>query len=211
MHGDCERAVSTPPVVLRGCFAEEAERGVRNMLANIGVNTDSPDVIDTPKRVVKAMQEMTSGYEVKIDKLLAVGFDGDKYDAIIALRDIAFVSMCEHHMLPFIGTAGVAYIPQADADGKYRVVGISKLARLVDAYARRLQLQERMTTQISDALETHLKPRGVAVIVEAHHSCMSCRGVRKSGSTMATSVLTGLFKKDIAARAEVLAMIRGPR
>ena len=193
----------------RGIYKDVCEQGIRNLLAHLGVDATSPDVIDTPQRVVKAMMEMTVGYDVDVKKLLAVGFDGDKYDAIIALRGISFVSMCEHHMLPFIGTAGVAYIPQADAEGKYRVVGISKLARLVDAYARRLQLQERMTSQIADALETHLQPRAVAVIVEAHHSCMSCRGVRKSGSTMATSVLTGLFKEDSAARAEVLSMIRG--
>jgi GTP cyclohydrolase I len=182
--------------------------GVRALLEYVGEDPDREGIRDTPRRVVDAMLEMTQGAEVNVDKLLSVTFDSGNYDEIVAVRRIAFSSLCEHHLLPFTGRASVAYIP-AGAPGKLRVVGLSKIPRLVDVYARRPQLQEQMTSQIADALEKYLKPRAVAVFVTAEHSCASCRGVRKSGMDMATSVLRGLFRDDPAARAEVLRLLAG--
>jgi len=187
---------------------DAALEGVRALLRYIGEDPSREGVKDTPRRVVDAMLEMTQGIEVNVDKLLAVTFDSGNYDEIVAVRRIAFSSMCEHHLLPFTGLASIAYIP-AGAPGKLRVVGLSKIPRLVDVYARRPQLQEQMTAQIADAIEKHLKPRAVAVFVTAEHSCASCRGVRKSGMDMATSVLRGLFRDDSAARAEVLRLLAG--
>lgn len=187
---------------------QAALMGVRALLEYVGEDPDREGIRDTPRRVVDAMLEMTQGAEVNVDKLLSVTFDSGNYDEVVAVRRIAFSSLCEHHLLPFTGRASVAYIP-AGAPGKLRVVGLSKIPRLVDVYARRPQLQEQMTSQIADALEKYLKPRAVAVFVTAEHSCASCRGVRKSGMDMATSVLRGLFRDDPAARAEVLRLLVG--
>jgi GTP cyclohydrolase I len=153
-------------------------------------------LIETPRRVVKAYKEMTVGYEADISALLGVTFDVD-CDEMVVVKDIPFSSLCEHHMLPFTGTATVAYIP-----GK-RVVGLSKIPRLVDAFAKRLQVQERLTNQIADAMVEHLDPIGVGVIIKGHHSCMSLRGVGKSG-TMMTSALRGVMRTKPEARAEFL-------
>lgn len=162
---------------------------------------------DTPKRVVAAWIERTSGYRDDPKQLLKSDFPAEGYDEVVVLRDIEFVSSCEHHLLPFEGVAHVAYIP------RNRVVGISKLARLVDCFARRLQIQERMGVQIADSMEEHLNPIGVAVVIESRHMCMSCRGVRKPGATMVTSVMRGAFGEPATprqqhARAEVLALMR---
>lgn len=159
-----------------------------------------PGVEATPQRAAKAILEMTDGYEVDVAGLFTV-FEGNGYDEMVIERGIPFVSLCEHHMLPFTGHAHVAYIPNG------KVVGLSKLVRLVDAFSRRLQIQERMTMQIADALNEHLNPQGVAVVAEAEHSCMSCRGVRRPGVVAVTSRLTGLLKDDARARAEALALM----
>lgn len=193
---------------------DAAFEALRKVLEFVGEDPSREGLLDTPRRWVDAMIEMTSGKSVDVAKLLAVSFDSGDYDEIIAVTNIPYTSMCEHHLLPFTGTAAVAYVPSAatvdevtGAPTSYRVVGLSKIPRVVDAYARRLQLQEQLTSQIAEALETHLKPRGVAVLLEGEHSCASCRGVRKSGMNMITSNLRGLFRSDTSARAEVLRLL----
>ena len=156
----------------------------------------------TPKRVVESWKELYSGYEQDSKKALNSTFNGEGYDGIVLLKDIEFYSTCEHHMLPFTGKAHVAYIPTD------RIVGISKLARIVEVYARRLQNQERITTQVADALEKHLKPLGAAVIIEASHACMGCRGVKKSHAIMSTSAMRGVFFDKAEARAELMQLIK---
>lgn len=173
---------------------------VRDLLLAIGEDPSRDGLKDTPKRVVKAMMEMTSGYRSDPKKILARVFDAD-CDEMIVLRKIPFVSMCEHHMLPFTGYATVGYIPKP----KGGVVGISKLARLVDCFARRLQIQEVMTQQIASAIQENLDPIGVGVTVKAVHSCMSCRGVLKT-SEMITSALIGAMRENASARAEFFSL-----
>lgn len=160
-----------------------------------------PGMVETPDRCAKAIVEMTAGYHVDVPAIFKT-FDAEKYDELILERGIPFASLCEHHLLPFTGFAHVGYI----ADGK--IVGLSKLARLVEAYARRFQVQERLTQQIANAIEEHLSPVGVIVVVEATHFCMELRGVRKPGVVTKTSVLRGLLKDDPAARAEAMSLIR---
>lgn len=155
-------------------------------------------LIDTPRRWWKAIDEMTRGYQVDVAEILGKQFDGIPGDSMVVLRDIEFVSLCEHHLMPFTGTACVAYIPKGD-----RVVGLSKLARLVEAHACRLQVQERMTHNIANDLMAHLQASGAACIIRGKHSCMSCRGVRKEAE-MVTSCLCGVFRTDLAARTEFL-------
>jgi GTP cyclohydrolase I len=157
-------------------------------------------LLDTPERVVKALGQMTEGYGQDPVEILGTTFDTEGYDEMVVLRGIDFVSLCEHHMLPFTGTAAVGYVPGD------RVVGLSKLARLVDCFARRLQIQERMTKEIADAVMNVLSPQGVGVVVSARHSCMGCRGVRKPGASMVTSYLAGVMRDNVAARAEFLAL-----
>lgn len=154
----------------------------------------------TPGRAARALLEMTSGYDVDVAGLMT-DFESDGYDEMVILRGVPFVSLCEHHLLPFEGQAHVAYIPSE------RIVGLSKIARVVEAYARRLQVQERLTIQIADAIEDHLAPVGVLVIVEAEHSCISCRGVRKPGVSAVTSALRGAIRDKPEARAEALMLI----
>ena len=167
----------------------EAEYAVKDLLWFIGENPAREGLLDTPKRVVKAWREMTVGYSVDPKTVLGTHFDGDGYDQMVICKGIEFTSACEHHMLPFTGIAHVAYIPRK------RVVGLSKMARLVDCFARRLQIQERMTQQIARTMQDVLKPLGVAVMVEAKHSCMSCRGVSKQQSSMVTTCLLGVFRE----------------
>ncbi len=176
---------------------------VTRLLEFLGEDPKRDGLRATPKRVVKALQEMTVGYGQDAEAILSTSFESDGYDEMVVLRDIGFYSLCEHHMLPFYGIAAVAYIP-----GK-RVVGISKLARLVDCFARRLQIQERLTKQIAAAIEKVLAPRGYGVVLKAEHLCMSCRGVGKQGSNMGTSALGGLIKTDPAARAEFMRLVGG--
>jgi len=179
---------------------KDSEDLVVRLLEHIGENPSREGLVDTPRRVLKSYKELYAGYSQDVEPLLTF-FESDDYDQMVVLTDIEFYSTCEHHMLPFFGKAHVAYIP----DGK--VVGLSKLARVVDVYARRLQNQERLTKQIADALQTHLKPKGVAVVMEAQHFCMKARGVRKQNSTMKTACLTGRFKDDINTRQEFYKMI----
>lgn len=169
----------------------EAEAAVRTLLAWLGENPDREGLKGTPDRVVRGWREMFSGYDADIPDILSTTFEEvDGYAGMVLLAHIPFIAHCEHHILPFHGHAHVAYLPAG------RVVGLSKLARLVDAYAKRLQIQERMTMQIATALEEALQPRGVAVIIDAHHMCMSARGVGKTGSSMRTAQFSGLFQTD---------------
>lgn len=164
-----------------------------------GEDPHSEALAETPRRIVDSWRERVIGYEYDPGKILGVTFPA-RCDEMVTLRDISFFSTCEHHLLPFAGHATVAYIPGCDG----RVVGLSKLARLVDCFARRLQLQERLTAQIADSLVEHIKPEGVGVVVEATHLCMVCRGVMKPGATMRTTALRGVLRTQEAARAEFL-------
>ncbi len=187
----------------QGALEEHAQQAVVTLLEHIGEDPGRNGLKDTPRRVVKALLEMTRGYQADVATILGVTFDVT-FDEMVVLTDIPFNSLCEHHMLPFTGTATVGYIP-GPAGG---VVGISKLARLVEAHAQRLQIQERMTDDIAKDLNHYLYPKGVGVVIQAHHQCMSCRGVRLPNTTMTTSALTGAMKDEPEARAEFLAFTR---
>ena len=176
------------------------EKAVREILSAIGEDPDREGLLKTPNRVARAYAELMAGLREDPRKHLKTVFT-ERYQEVVLLRDIPFNSMCEHHLLPFTGRAHVAYLP----DGK--VVGLSKLARLVEGYARRPQVQERLTTQIADALMEELNPIGAACIIEAVHTCMTIRGVKKTGSTMVTSELRGIFKENPASRAEILSLM----
>jgi len=178
---------------------QAAHEGVRNLLRAIGEDPSREGLKDTPSRVLRAFEELTSGGKVDVGALLKVSFD-EGYTEAVALSDIDFVSTCEHHLLPFVGKAHIVYLPTG------RVVGLSKLARTVEAFARRLQVQERMTRQIADALMEYLKPSGALVVVEATHSCMVCRGVRKPNAIMRTAALRGTMQEP-AVRAEAYRLI----
>ena len=178
--------------------------GIRALLRLMGEDPDREGLRETPARVVKAYRELSRRPGDPVALLGRVFADTDyQADQMVAVGPIEFVSLCEHHLLPFTGKAWVAYIPEGD-----RVVGLSKLPRLVDHYAGRPQVQERMTSQVADAIERHLEPRGVAVVVRAHHSCMGLRGVRKPDALMTTSSLHGAFKENPETRAEFLALTR---
>jgi GTP cyclohydrolase I len=181
---------------------EAAEAAVRTLLRWAGDDPTREGLLETPARVARAYEEFFSGYEIDPVALLERTFEEtDGYDEIVLLRDIRLESHCEHHMVPIIGRAHVAYLPH------HRVVGISKLARVVDAYARRLQIQEKLTAQIANTIQQVLEPLGVAVVIEAAHQCMTTRGIHKSGVTMVTSRMLGAFRDDPTTRREVLAMI----
>lgn len=182
---------------------EEAEAAVQILIAWTGDDPDREGLVDTPRRVVAAFEELYSGYDKDPHKILERQFsDVEGYQDMVLVREIPFHSHCEHHMVPFLGKAHIAYYP---TDG---VVGLSKLARLVDAFARRLQTQETMTAQIANALEDVLGARGVAVMIEAEHMCMSMRGVQKSGASTMTSRFTGVFHDDPAEREKFLRLVR---
>jgi GTP cyclohydrolase I len=181
---------------------EEAEEAVRVLLRWSGDDPSREGLAETPERVVRAYEEFFAGYAVDPVSVLARTFEEtDGYDEIVLLRDIRIESHCEHHMLPIVGRAHVAYLPRR------RVVGISKLARVAEAYARRLQIQEKLTAQIANTINEVLQPRGVAVVIEAEHQCMSTRGVHKPGAAMVTSHMLGAFRDDPATRRELFAMI----
>lgn len=184
---------------------EEAEAAVRTLLAWAGDDPAREGLQDTPARVARAYEEFFGGYAIDpVDLLQRTFSEVEGYDEMVLLRDIRFESHCEHHLAPIIGRASVAYMPT------HRVVGISKLARVVDAYARRLQIQEKMTAQIANSIEQVLEPSGVAVVIEATHHCMTTRGVHKAGTTMVTSRMLGCFRKDAATRREFLSLIGNP-
>ncbi len=183
----------------------QAEAAIHTLLTYLGEDATREGLRDTPRRVVKAFDEYCSGYGKDPVAILSTTFEEvEHYDEMVILRDIRFHSHCEHHLAPFFGRAHVAYLPDR------RVVGLSKLARLVDVYARRLQVQEKMTAQIANTLDEVLKPKGVAVVVEGVHMCMSARGVAKPGATMQTSRLTGLFRSDPRTRQEFFDLIKIP-
>jgi GTP cyclohydrolase IA len=175
---------------------------VRGILMAIGEDPMREGLRDTPKRVAKSWKELYAGYSQSPADILSTVFKDGSCDEMVILKDIEFTSMCEHHMLPFIGKAHVAYLP----DGQ--VVGLSKLARLVDCFGKRLQIQEKMTQEIATSIQEHLKPKGVAVVIEAHHQCMSCRGVGKKNTTMITSAMLGAFREKGESRAEFLSLIK---
>ena len=182
----------------------EAEAAVRVLLRWAGENPAREGLVDTPARVVRAYEELFKGYAQDPAQVLATIFeDVEGYDDMVLVRDIPFASHCEHHMVPFVGKAHIAYFP---ADG---VVGLSKLARVVDIFARRLQTQETMTAQITEAIDDALKPRGIAVYLEAEHMCMSMRGVQKHGASTITTRFTGLFRDDPTEQARFFTMARG--
>ena len=185
---------------------EEAEAAVRVLLRWAGDDPSREGLLDTPKRVVKAYEELFKGYQQDAEAQLSTVFEEvEGYDDMVLVKDIPFSSHCEHHMVPFVGKAHVAYFP---AEG---VVGLSKLARVVEVFARRLQTQETMTAQITDTIDNALKPRGIAVLIEAEHMCMSMRGVQKQGASTITTRFTGAFRDDPAEQARFFSMVRGFR
>lgn len=178
------------------------EWSIRDLFGVLGEDAEREGLQETPSRFIKAMKEMTDGYGADIELILEKTFDVGDANEMIMVKDIEFVSLCEHHLLPFIGTATVAYLP------KDRVVGLSKIPRLIDALAHRLQVQERLTMQITTALDQCLSTDGSAAIIEAKHSCMGCRGVRKPNASMVTSSLTGKFKDSSRLRNEFLMLAK---
>ncbi|TDH59616.1 GTP cyclohydrolase I FolE [Dankookia rubra] len=206
--------IQTPPAEIIPTHASlegrpsraEAEAAVRTLLRWTGDDPDREGLVDTPARVVRAYEEFFAGYETDPVDLLARSFEEtDGYDEMVVLRDIRLESHCEHHVVPILGRAHIAYLPAG------RVVGISKLARVLEVYAKRLQIQEKLTAQVANCINDVLKPKGVAVVIEAAHQCMTTRGIHKPGVTMVTSRMLGAFRDDASTRREFLAMIGGQR
>ena len=194
MHGMKDQTVSQT----------EAEAAVRTLLRWAGDDPDREGLLDTPGRVARSYRELFAGYEVDPRDYLERTFEEvGGYDELVVLKDIRFVSFCEHHMLPVVGRAHVGYLPTD------RVVGISKLARVVHGFARRLQIQEKMTSEIANAIQEVLRPQGVGVVIEAEHSCMTLRGVNTAGASLSTSCLMGVVRDDARTREEFLRLVRG--
>ena len=194
MHGMKDQTVSQT----------EAEAAVRTLLRWAGDDPDREGLLDTPARVARSYRELFGGYEVDPREYLERTFEEvGGYDELVVLKDIRFVSFCEHHMLPVVGRAHVGYLPTD------RVVGISKLARVVHGFARRLQIQEKMTSEIANAIQEVLRPQGVGVVIEAEHSCMTLRGVNTAGASLSTSCLMGVVRDDARTREEFLRLVRG--
>lgn len=190
------------PHAVDGVDHARAEAAVRELLIAVGEDPDRPGLRDTPARVARAYAETFAGLRQDPAEVLATTFDED-HDELVLVRDIALYSTCEHHLVPFHGVAHIGYIPGEDG----RVTGLSKLARLVEVYARRPQVQERMTKQIADAMMAALQPRGVVVVVEAEHLCMAMRGVRKPGTRTMTSAVRGIIKENASTRAEAMGLV----
>lgn len=204
VHGRRAGPAATNPNLVRPSKAE-AEAAVRTLIRWAGDDPDREGLVGTPDRVVRSYEEFFAGYEVDPVDLLARTFEEtDGYDEMVVLRNIRLESYCEHHMVPIIGKVHIAYLP------RNRVVGISKLARVAEVYAKRLQIQEKMTAQIANTIEEVLEPLGVAVVIEATHQCMTTRGIHKPGVTMVTSRMLGAFREDEKTRREFLAMIGNP-
>jgi GTP cyclohydrolase I len=177
---------------------------IRQLLAELGEDPSREGLLDTPNRVERSLRFLTSGYSADVDEVLNDALFTVDYNEMVIVRDIDFYSLCEHHLLPFFGKCHVAYIPQG------RVLGLSKIPRLVEIYARRLQIQERLTNQIAETLRAKVQPMGVAVVMEASHLCMSMRGVEKQNSCAVTSAMLGVFREDARTRSEFLDLIRRP-
>lgn len=189
-----------------GVDLARAEAAVRELLLAVGEDPDREGLVETPKRVALMFAELLAGMADAPAHHLEIRFAVD-HDEMVMVRDIPFTSLCEHHLVPFIGKAHLAYIPSEDGT----VTGLSKLARLVDGYSHRLQVQERLTTELADSLDDALHPRGTLVVIEAEHLCMSMRGVKKPGTSTVTSAVRGLFRTDVAARSEAMAFVRDGR
>ena len=201
---DEELEAGAPPSSPPGAVdLDKIERGVRLLLEGIGEDADRPGLQRTPRRVAEMYAELTAGMREDPHEHVAP-LPGDKHDEMVIVKDIHFASVCEHHLAPFVGRGHIAYIPKGG-----RIVGLSKLARLVDTFARRLQVQERLTSEIADTLFEVLKPVGVMVVMEAEHTCMTVRGVKKPGALTITSAIRGGFRKDPRTRAEAMALIKG--
>ena len=194
----------TEPTAPTAVDQPRIEAAVREIIAAIGEDVTRDGLQDTPARVARMYAEICAGLHQDPDVHLRTTFEAD-HDEMVMVRDIPLHSICEHHLAPFIGKAHLAYIPNDDG----RVIGLSKFARLIDGYARRPQVQERLTVQMADALQNTLDPKGVMVVVEAEHLCMSMRGVRKAGSTTVTSAVRGLFRHNVATREEAMRFIQG--
>ena len=179
------------------------ENEYETILSSIGEDPSREGLLKTPHRASEAMKYLTAGYNLDIDALLNKAVFEEQYDDMVVVKDIEFYSLCEHHLLPFFGKVHVGYIPNG------RIVGLSKIPRIVDMYARRLQVQERLTKEIAEALENALHPKGVAVVVEANHMCMMMRGVQKQKASMVTSCVTGEFHEDRGTRSEFMALVKG--
>ena len=206
IHLPAPRAADDQATTVPRPTQEQAEDAIRTLLRWAGDDPNREGLIDTPKRVAKAYREWFCGYEDDPEELLARSFEEtDGYDEMVVLRDIRLVSHCEHHMVPIIGKAHIGYLPSG------RVVGISKLARVMELYAKRLQIQEKLTAQIANTIEAVLQPKGVAVVIEAAHQCMTTRGIHKPGVTMVTSRMLGAFRENHSTRKEFLSMIQGSR
>jgi GTP cyclohydrolase I len=180
---------------------EKVQILVNDLLKEIGENPKREGLLDTPSRVASAYEFLTAGYKMNVEEVMNDAVFNEKYDEMVLVKNIDFYSMCEHHMLPFYGKVHVAYIPNG------KIIGLSKIPRIVEVFARRLQVQERMTQQIADTLENYLQPSGVAVVVDAYHMCMMMRGVQKQNSSATTSAVHGDFKEDARTRAEFLNLI----
>ncbi|AQX30580.1 GTP cyclohydrolase I FolE [Bartonella schoenbuchensis] len=182
---------------------KEVEAAVRTLLLWVGENPDREGLLNTPKRVAKVYSELFSGYDESVEEILGTVFEEvSGYNEPIIMKDISFYSHCEHHVLPIVGKAHIAYLPDT------KIVGLSKIARVIDVFSRRLQTQEAMTAQVANALKTHLKPRGVAVVIEAEHMCMAMRGIRKQGATTITTSFHGSYKEDQVAQANLMMVLR---
>ena len=204
LDGESAEAKSAPERGTRQVDLPRIERAVREILAAVGEDPDREGLRETPARVARMYQELFSGLRAD-PRVHLQKFFTEKYDEMVLVRDIAFNSMCEHHMLPFIGKAHIGYVPNG------KVVGLSKLARVVEEVSHRPQVQERMTEQIANLLVEELDVRGVAVVIEASHSCMSIRGVRKPDSVCVTSAMKGIFRSNLSSRHEVMTLIYGDR
>ena len=200
----CLAPVISPPLERppRDLSIVDSKELLREILRRVGEDPDREGLRQTPDRIVRSWKEIYGGYAQRAEDVLVTQFQAEQYDEMVLLRDFEFFSTCEHHMLPFFGKAHIAYLPNE------KIVGLSKLARLTDMFARRLQVQERMTYQIATELQRVLKPKGVAVLIEAKHHCMCSRGVRKQDGKMVTSCLLGAFKEDLASRTEFLALVK---
>ncbi len=199
-------SASSKPTAVAAFDSQRAEAAVRELLIAIGEDPEREGLRNTPARVARAYRESFEGLQQNPSDVLTTIFD-EGHDEMVLVRDISFASFCEHHLLPFIGRASVGYIPNESG----QITGLSKLARLVEVFARRPQVQERLTTQIADALEANLAPRGVIVVVQAEHLCMSIRGVRKPGALTVTSAVRGQFRTSVATRSEAMSLILSSR